>query len=90
LGDLPRVVGLGDDGGDEAEDGGVVGEDPDDAGTALDLGVEAFLVGIGPGRGVVLSGGPFPRPAPLNRTCAFPAKPQEVVKRPGFGGGSDP
>jgi hypothetical protein len=29
-------------------------------------------VRIGPGRGVVLSKHPFPRPALPNRTCAFP------------------
>jgi hypothetical protein len=33
---------------------------------------QAGLVGVGPGRGVTVSGGPFPRPAPPNRTCAFP------------------
>jgi hypothetical protein len=40
LGDLPLVVGLDDHRGDEAEGGGVVREDPDDPGAALDLGVE--------------------------------------------------
>src|SRR6266542_6182545 len=29
-------------------------------------------VGIGPGRSAVLSNGPFPRPAPPNRTCVLP------------------
>lgn len=36
---------LGQDGADEADDAGAVGEDPDDVGTATDLAVEA-LVGV--------------------------------------------
>jgi hypothetical protein len=72
LGDGPFVVGLDDDCGDEAGDRGVVGEDADDLGAPLDLGVQPLQVGIGPGRGAALSGGPFPRPAPPNRTCVFP------------------
>jgi hypothetical protein len=39
LGDGPFVVGLDDDCGDEAGDRGVVGEDADDLGAPLDLGV---------------------------------------------------
>lgn len=42
LDDGPFVVGLEDDGGDEPGDGGVVGEDPDDVGAALDLAVDAL------------------------------------------------
>ena len=41
-GDLPLVMLLGQDGTNEAGDGGVVGEDADDVGAALDLAVEAF------------------------------------------------
>lgn len=37
VGDLPLVVGLEEDGADQAQDGGVVGEDPDDVGAPLDL-----------------------------------------------------
>ena len=36
----PVVVLLHEDGADEAEDRGLVGEDADDVGAALDLGVE--------------------------------------------------
>jgi hypothetical protein len=35
-------VHVGQDGADEADDGGLVGEDADDAGAALDLLVESF------------------------------------------------
>jgi hypothetical protein len=38
--DLPFVVGVVQHGSDEADDGGLVGEDADDAGAAFDLTVE--------------------------------------------------
>ena len=38
----PFVVGVGDYGADEADDGGLAGEDADDSGSALDLLVESF------------------------------------------------
>jgi hypothetical protein len=40
---LPFVVHIGQDGADEADDGGVVREDADDAGAAFDLGVESLV-----------------------------------------------
>ena len=40
--DGPLVVLLEEDGADEAGDGGLVGEDADDLGAALDLAVEPF------------------------------------------------
>ena len=39
---LPLVVLLHEDGADEADDGVLVGEDPDDIGSTLDLLVEAL------------------------------------------------
>jgi hypothetical protein len=48
------------------------GSAPLDLGEATDLSVTQAEVGIGSGRGGGLSTGPFPRPAPPNRTCAFP------------------
>ena len=39
----PFVVLLGQDGADEADDGGPVGEDPDDVGAAADLPVEPLV-----------------------------------------------
>jgi hypothetical protein len=72
LSDGPLVVLFDDHGGDEPLDGGVVGEHADDIGASLDLAVQPLEVGIGPGRAVGLSPGAFPRPAPPNRTCAFP------------------
>ena len=40
--DGPFIVLLEQDGADEADDGGLVGEDADDLGAALDLAVEAL------------------------------------------------
>src|SRR4051794_14211282 len=37
VGDLPLVVHVGEHGADEADHGGLVGENPDDAGAALDF-----------------------------------------------------
>ena len=42
IGHLPLVVGLDHHRGDQALDGGVVGEDPDHVGAALDLSMEAL------------------------------------------------
>jgi hypothetical protein len=42
LGDGPLVVGLDADGRDQAQHGGIVGEDADHVGAALDLAVEAL------------------------------------------------
>jgi hypothetical protein len=70
--DLPFVVLLGEDGADQPGDRGPVGKDAHDVGAAAQFAVEPFLVGIGPRRGAAVSGGPFPRSAPPNRTCAFP------------------
>ena len=42
VGDLPFVVGVVQHGADEPDDGGLVGEDADDAGSAFDLPVEPF------------------------------------------------
>ncbi len=42
-GDGPLVVLFGEHGADEADDGGAVGEDPDDVGAAAELLVEPFL-----------------------------------------------
>ena len=39
---MPLVVLFGENGADEADDGGVVGEDPDDVGASLDLAVQPF------------------------------------------------
>ena len=47
-----------DDGADDANRGGVVGEDSDHVSAPVDLFVQACEVAIGPGRGVVISGGP--------------------------------
>ena len=44
----PFVVLLGQDGADEPDDRGAVGEDPDDVGAAADLAVEAFVGVVGP------------------------------------------
>jgi hypothetical protein len=44
----------------ESEHGGVIREDPDHVGAALDFFVEPLQVGVGPGRGATVSGGPFP------------------------------
>ncbi len=53
--DLPFVVGVVEDGSDESDDGGVVGKDSDDAGSAFDLAVDA-LDGVGrPDLGPVLA-----------------------------------
>ena len=46
VGDLPFVVHVGQHGADEADDGGLVGEDPDHPGAAFDLFVHP-LKGIG-------------------------------------------
>ena len=40
--DRPFVVLLGEDGADQSGDGGLVGKDADDVGSALDLAVEAL------------------------------------------------
>jgi hypothetical protein len=45
---LPVVVLLGEDGADEADHGGVVGEDPDDVAAAFELLVDSFE-GVGGG-----------------------------------------
>ena len=50
------------DGAGDAEDGVLLGEDANDVGAPFDLDVDPLKAGIGPGRGVALSGGPFPRP----------------------------
>jgi len=42
-GDGPFVVLFAEDGADEADGGGPVGEDPDDVGAAAELLVESFL-----------------------------------------------
>jgi hypothetical protein len=42
VGDLPFVVGVDEDGADESDDGGFVGEDADDAGSAFDFFVNTF------------------------------------------------
>ena len=44
----PFVVLLGQDGADEPDDRGAVGEDADDVGAAADLAVEAFVGVVGP------------------------------------------
>ena len=44
--DGPLVVLFGQDGADQADDGGFVGEDPDDLGASLDLAFET-LDGVG-------------------------------------------
>ena len=43
---MPFVVGVGLDGPDEADDGGTVGEDPNDASSSLDLSVERRSLGL--------------------------------------------
>jgi hypothetical protein len=73
LGHGPFVVGFDHDGGDEPGDRGVVREDADDFGAALDLGVEAF-------EGV---GGPDLAPVALRE----PAESQEVLGGLGEHGG---
>lgn len=42
VGDLPFVVGLDQDRAGQAQQGGGVGEDPDDVGAALDLLIQPF------------------------------------------------
>ena len=42
---MPFVVHIGQDGADEADDGGVVREDADDAGAAFDFFVDPLEVG---------------------------------------------
>ena len=42
VGDLPFVVGIVQHGANKADDGGLVGEDADDPGSAFDLPVESF------------------------------------------------
>ena len=56
FGDLPLVVLLDDDRGDEAVDGSVVGEDADDVRAALDLTVHAFEWVSGPDLAPVRAG----------------------------------
>ena len=53
---------LGEHGADEAEQGGRVGEDPDDVGAASDLPVEPLVVGSAWGAVSVLRPIRFPRP----------------------------
>jgi hypothetical protein len=45
---FPFVVLFGEDGADQPDDGGAVGEDPDDVGSPADLFVEALLWVIAP------------------------------------------
>ena len=54
--DLPLVVGVVEVGSDEADDGGVVGEDADDAGAVFDLAVDPFDRVGRPDLGPVLPG----------------------------------
>ena len=65
---LPLVVHVGQDGADEADHGGGVGEDPDDAGSALDLLVDPLeRVGgpdLRPVRARERGEGQRPRPSP--------------------------
>ncbi len=55
-GDLPLVVLLSEDGADEADDGGRVGEDADDVGAALDFLVEPFEWIVRPDLAPMLAG----------------------------------
>jgi hypothetical protein len=56
FGDLPFVVLFDDDGGDEAEGCGVVGENPDHVDPAFDFTVDAFTRVGGPDLAPVLDG----------------------------------
>ena len=54
--DGPFVLLLGEDGADEADDRGPVGEDPDDVGAPTDLFVQAFEAVVLPDLSPVLPG----------------------------------